>query len=433
MSIYKVGLIGFGTIGTGVAKILLGKKNELQYATGHTIELAKIVDLDTTTDRGIEVPPGVLTSNISEILENSEISVVIELIGGLEPARTFILKALDAGKNIVTANKALLANHGPELFAKARSVDRTIAFEAAVGGGIPILSSIGTSLQANRIDSICAILNGTCNYILSRMEEAGTSYEDAVKEAQECGYAEANPAMDVDGTDTVQKLTILAQLAFDASANWKLVSRKGIDSVVTATDIRFAEELGYRIRLVASATRTSEGLELKVAPTLIPMSSSLGQVKGAFNAIQVVGDFVGPVFYQGLGAGERPTASAVCSDVIDTILGRTAITFKTLNLWNGNTPVISIKDSKQLFGRHYLRVGVDDKIGVMAEMSKVLAKHEISIATIIQRIDETDISKPANLILMLHSSPEGRLQEAISEIDQLSCVRNKTVCLNVQI
>ncbi|MDO5845242.1 MAG: homoserine dehydrogenase, partial [Methanocorpusculum sp.] len=225
MTEHKVGLIGFGTIGAGVAKILLGKEQSIASAAGETIKLARICDKDLVSDRGVSVPDGVLTDDVNTIFNDPSIEVVIELIGGLEPARTFVLKAMESGKDIVTANKALLANHGPELFEKARACGRTIAFEAAVCGGIPILSSIATSLQANRIESIHAIVNGTSNFILSRMEAERADYSDAVREAQRLGYAEANPAMDVDGSDAVQKLTILAQLAFGAVADWKQISR----------------------------------------------------------------------------------------------------------------------------------------------------------------------------------------------------------------
>lgn len=430
MSVFKVGLIGFGTIGAGVAKLLLGKEKEIQEATGHSIKLVKICDMDLATDRGVVLPEGVLTNDLSEILENDEIDIVIELIGGLEPARTFVLNALRAEKNVITANKALLANHGPELFEEARSMKKTIAFEAAVGGGIPILASIGTSLQANRIESIQAILNGTCNFILSQMEGKGTDYHTAVREAQRLGYAEANPAMDVEGTDTVQKLTILAQLAFGTAVHWNEISCQGIDSV-DAVDIQYAEALSCRIRLIADARRTREGLELKVAPTLVPFSSPLAQVKDAFNAIQIVGDFIGPVFYQGLGAGQCPTASAVCSDVIDTVLGRTAITFSTLNLWGENRIGIPVKPSNDVLRKAYLRVGVEDKTGVMSEISGILASHDISIASIIQRegIDKTN--QVVNMILMTHAATEGNLKKAIEKIDLLPYVINKTVFLAV--
>jgi len=431
MNTIKVGLVGFGTIGAGVAKILIGKANAIAKKTGTRIELVKICDKDLTTDRGIELPPGVLTDNLADILDNPEISIMIELIGGLEPARTFVLKGLEKGKNVVTANKALLANHGPELFEAARRNGRTIAFEAAVCGGIPVLSSIGTSLQANEIKSINAIVNGTSNFILSQMEEKGTDYQSSVKEAQRLGYAEANPAMDVDGTDATQKLAILAQLAFGAHVDWKQISKTGIDCV-DAVDIQFARELSHCIRLVATAKQTPEGLELKVSPTLIPLTSPLAKVRDAFNAIEIVGDFVGPVFYQGWGAGQRPTASAVCSDVIDTVLGRTEITFKTLNLWNLSSPGIPVKDAQSLAGRFYLRFTVADQPGVLAEIAGVLGKYNISIASMLQHEVSGQQPSCVSMIMMTHAAPEGALNQALLEVDKFPFIQSPIIRLSVR-
>ena len=430
METIKVGLVGLGTIGAGVAKILTEESARVSRATGKNVILSRIADKDLTSDRGVKIPQGVLTDDVNTIFNDPEIKVGIELIGGLEPARTFVLRLLESGKDVVTANKALLANHGPELFAKARELGRTIAFEAAVGGGIPILASIGTSLQANRIDSINAIVNGTSNFILSQMEEQGTGYDDAVREAQRLGYAEANPAMDVDGTDAVQKLTILAQLAFGAHADWKKVLRVGIEAV-DAIDIRYARELAYSIRLVASARRSEDGIEMKVSPTLVPQTSSLAKVKNAFNAIEVVGDYVGPVFYQGWGAGRFPTASAVCSDVIDTILGRTRITFDSLNLWGDGREVLPVKEASSHVGRAYLRFTVDDKPGVMSEISGVLGRRQISIASMIQNEAREKSGQVVYMIIMTHAAPEGELAAAVEEIDQFSFVHGKTVRLAV--
>ena len=430
METIKVGLVGFGTIGAGVAKILCGQTDRIAQATGRKVELAKIVDKDVTTDRGITLPAGVLTDNLSELIDDPEIKIGIELVGGLEPARTFVLKMLEAGKDVVTANKALLANHGPELFARARELNRTIAFEAAVCGGIPILGPLATSLQANRIETINAIVNGTSNFILTQMEEKGADYQTAVKEAQRLGYAEANPAMDVNGTDAVQKLTILAQLVFGAYADWKSILRYGIESVSTL-DIHYARELGYLIRLIASARRTDEGIELRVSPTLVPIDSSLAKVRDAINAIEVVGDFVGSVFFQGWGAGQLPTASAVCGDVIDTLLGRTRITFDTLRLWSdsANTPIV--KAAAKVVGRAYLRVSVENKPGVLAEIAGVLGRHRISIASMIQHEDRNDEKAPVSMIIMTYDAPEGELQNAVEVIDAFPFVHAKTVRLGV--
>ena len=423
----KVGLVGFGTIGGGVADILLNKKEEIRRRTGKSIELVKICDKDITSDRGIKIPDGILTDDLSEIV-NSPLDIVIELVGGLEPARTFVLNFLKAGKDVVTANKALIANHGPELFDEARRLGRTIAFEASVCGGIPILSSIASSLQANTIMSIDAICNGTSNFILSQMEGKGADYDDAVKEAQRLGYAEANPSMDVDGTDAVQKLTIMAQLALGVKTDWKSIPRTGIN-IVKALDIRFAGKLGKRIRLLATAKCVSGGVELKVSPTLVPETSPLAKVCDAFNAVQIVGDFVGPVFYQGLGAGRRPTASAVCSDVIDTALGRTRITFDALHLWAEGRESVPVVEPSETTEKAYLRLKVQDHPGVLAKTTGILGQHGISISSLLQ---ESDDAAGADLIILTHEAPSGRLAAAVEEIDNSSFVLQKTVKMSVR-
>ena len=425
-----VGLVGFGTIGTGVARILLGERAAIGQRTGCDIELVKICDKDLVTDRKVAGASEILTDRLDDLIADPAIDTVIELVGGLEPARTFVLKFLEAGKNVVTANKALLANHGPELFEKARACGRTIAFEAAVCGGIPILSSIATSLQANRIESIHAIVNGTSNFILSRMEAERADYSDAVREAQRLGYAEANPAMDVDGSDAVQKLTILAQLAFGAVADWKQISRTGIDTV-EAIDIDFARKLGRRIRLLASAVRLGETLALKVSPTLLPETAPLAKVMDAFNGVEIVGDFVGPVFYQGLGAGERPTASAVCSDVIDTALGRTHITFQTLNLWSPKSVSCPLASAEQIVGRAYLRLQVRDRPGVLAEIAGTLGRQNISISSMMQSETIEGGDSVANLMFLTHKASEKALRSAVAELDRLEFVVGKTVRLAV--
>ena len=432
METIKIALFGFGTIGTGVADILLNQAPRINKATGKHIQLVKICDKDTTTPRGMALPPNVLTSDTESIFADPEIRIAIELIGGLEPARTFVLRLLESGKDVVTANKALLAQYGPELFDAARKYGRTIAFEAAVCGGIPILSSLATALQANTLQSINAIVNGTSNYILSQMASGETRYADAVAQAQKLGYAEANPAMDVDGTDAVQKLAILAQLGFRAAVDWKTIPRMGIESV-DSIDFTYAAELGYCIKLLAVAERSDAGLELHVSPTLVKADSPLARVQDAFNAVQVVGDFVGPVFYQGLGAGRNPTASAVVGDVIDTVLGRTAITFNALDFWNAtNASVMPIKNCDEFFGRSYLRFHADDQPGVIHDIAGVLGAHGISIATMIQHSGSVDGAKPAVLILTTHEAREGDLLRAIDTFKQLSCVRGNVVRMRVQ-
>ncbi|MDR2345542.1 MAG: homoserine dehydrogenase [Planctomycetaceae bacterium] len=435
MSAIKIALFGLGTIGTGVADILLNRHEHIRKVTGHDILLARICDKDIVSQRDTYISPDILTNNPDSIFNDPEITVGIELIGGIEPARTFVLRLLENGKDVVTANKALLAEHGAELFAAARQNGRTIAFEASVCGGIPILSSIATSLQANTILSINAIVNGTSNFILSQMEHGGTSYSSAVKEAQKLGYAEANPAMDVDGTDAVQKLAILAQLGFGAAVNWKDISRMGIESV-DAIDFKFANDLGYRIKLLAVADVGEEGLELHVAPTLVKFDNPLARVQDAFNAVRVVGDYVGSVFFQGLGAGRKPTASAIAGDIIDTVLGRTKITFNTLNLWKDDKEVMPIKRSDNFYGKSYLRFDAEDRPGVMRDFAAVFSEKNISIASMIQHeintINDNSSKQKAVIILITHESREGDLLAAIEKLEKIPSIQGKIIRMRVQ-
>ena len=412
MKTAKVAIVGFGTIGTGVAKLLLEHKDRIAHHAGMPVELACVVDIDLHRQRNVTLPPGLLTDDFSKVTNNPEISVAVELVGGLEPARTIVLKLLDSGKDVVTANKALLAEHGPELFDRARQLGRSIAFEAAVAGGIPIIAAVNECLTANQIESIHAILNGTSNFILTQMDEQNMDYGAALAEAQQRGYAEADPAMDVNGSDAAQKLAILSHLAFGAQVNWREIPRIGID-VVEATDMRYARELGYNIKLLAVAELVPEGLEVHVSPTLVRKGTPLAEVRGAYNAIRVLGDAVGRVFFQGLGAGPMPTASAVVSDVINTVLGRMAITFRTLNLWSSQREArVMTRDPAMVPGRYYLRFNVDDRPGVMAEIAGILGKHKISIASLIQHETEEEEATCVPLVIMTHTAPEGAMLEA---------------------
>lgn len=433
METAKIALLGFGTIGSGVAKLLIEQNARIAQRVGRPVTLAKIVDMDLTRDRGVAVPDGVLTSDIETVFNDPSISIVIELFGGTEPARTFVLRALASGKSVVTANKALLATHGPELFAAARKYGQTIAFEASVGGGIPIIAGIGQNLAANQILSIRGILNGTCNYILSAMEERDAAYADALADAQRLGYAEANPSMDVSASDAAQKLAILAQLAFGAKIDWQTIPRVGIDTVDVA-DIRCARELGYTIRLIASARLYDNGLELLVAPTLLRRGMPLAHISEAFNAVHVIGDAVGPVLFYGKGAGQMPTASAVTADVIDTILGRARITFDALNLWpDGVTGAVPLRDPTLSSGRFYLHFQVEDQPGVLSQITSVLGARGISVASVLQREEtaagETDRTVP--LIVMTHEANVAAVSDAIATINAFHCVRGECVSLRV--
>jgi homoserine dehydrogenase len=428
----KVAIVGLGNIGTGVAKLLLDQGDRTARHAGRTLWLEAVVDRDVTTPRQVDLPAGLLTDDLTRITSNPGIEVVAELIGGIEPARTIVLKLLESGKNIVTANKALLAEHGPEVFDRARELGRSIAFEASVMGGVPIIANISQCLSANQITSFQAIVNGTSNFIISAMEERGMSYGDAVKEAQRRGFAEANPAMDVDGTDAVQKLSILAHLAFGARVHWRDIPRQGIDKL-DAADLRYAKELGYRIKLLAVAQLVDDNLlELHVSPTLVRIGSPLAEVREAFNAIRVVGDAVGPLFFHGYGAGRMPTASAVVADMIDTAVGRTRITFQTLELWSQRESTVKLRDYAKLPARYYLRITVEDHPGVLAQIAGVLGRHQISIASVIQHEPQEDgEGELVPLVIMTHTATEGAAQAAIREIDRLSCVRSGSVRMRV--
>lgn len=296
----KVGIVGVGTVGTGVAKLLVEHGDRTARHAGRTLWLEKGIVRELKKAREYKLPPGVLTDRLEDILDDTEIKVVAMLVGGLEPARTYLLKLLAAGKDVVTANKALLAEHGGELFDRARQLGRCIAFEAAVAGGIPIIANISQCLSANQILSLHGILNGTSNFIVTQMDEMGWEYQRALTEAQRLGYAESDPTMDVDGSDAAQKLAILAHLAFGARVNWKEIPRIGIDTL-DIQDIRFAAELGYRIKLLACARLVGDGLELSVAPTLIRTGRPLAEVRRNYNAINVVGDAVGDLFLHEIG------------------------------------------------------------------------------------------------------------------------------------
>ncbi len=427
----RVAIVGMGTVGTGVARLLLDHGDRLARHAGRILWLEKATVRDLTKVRGIELPTGVLTDDLKSILDNREIEVVAHLVGGLEPARTIMLQLLESGKDVVTANKALLAEHGEELFDRARALGRTIAFEASVGGGIPIIANISQCFSANQILSLRGILNGTSNYIISQMDEQGADYAIALKLAQELGYAEADPTMDVDGSDAAQKLAILAHLAFGVRVRWRDIYRCGLEAFQLA-DLKYASELGYRIKLIATAQLRPEGLELHVSPTLIRKGRPLAEVRGAYNAVTVVGDAVGDMFFHGQGAGQMPTASAVVADMIDTASGRTDITFRRLELWSDRESKVGLLPYEQTTGRYYMRFFVADEPGVLSQITGILGKHSISIASIIQH-EPTSAQQPRKvpLVIMTHESSEKAAAAANKEIQQLSSVSDECVKLRV--
>ena len=429
-----VALVGMGTVGTGVARLLLEQGERLSRHSGCALVLKHVVDRDVVRPRGVSLPDGLLTTDLGRVLNDPEVRVVVQLIGGLEPERSIMLQLLESGKDIVTANKALLAEHGPELFDRARQLGRSIAFDASVAGGIPIITNISQCLSANQILSLSGILNGTTNFIISQMEERGSDYATALAEAQRRGFAEQDPTLDVDGTDAAQKLAILAHLAFGARVRWNQIPRVGIDKLDPA-DLRYARELGYRVKLLAIAHLVDSGLELHVSPTLVRVGQPLAEVREANNAISVIGDAVGRVFFHGAGAGQMPTASAVVADLIDTVVGRTQITFRTLELWSKRAPRVGLADPAEVSGRFYLRFMVEDHPGVLAEIAGVLGRQAISIASVIQHEPETEVGEGEEpivpLVIMTHTATEGAAEKAIAEINRLAFVRHTSVRMRV--
>ncbi|HUT62901.1 MAG TPA: homoserine dehydrogenase [Anaerolineae bacterium] len=426
----KLGLIGFGTVGTGVAKILYGSQKPHLRGRSFDIELVKISDLDITTNRGVDVPVGVLTTDVNEILNDPEISIVIELIGGYEPARTFTLEAFAQGKSVVTANKALIAKHGSELFRAAAKANVSYMFEASVGGGIPILRNIVDGLNANVIQSVYGILNGTTNYILTGMARDGLGYGEVLARAQELGYAEADPTSDVSGEDALNKIIILARLAFGATLEPDKVYCEGIENV-TIQDIEYARELGYTIKLLAIAKRHDDGrIEVRVHPTLMPSDSVMASVEDEFNAVEIFGDAVGREIFYGKGAGMMPTASAVVSDVMD-IASRTIEGSPTnvsrIVAGDDEPELVHIGDVKL---RYYLRFTARDRPGVLAAISKVFADENISIESVIQKGTAEGDYVP--IVITTHEAREGAMQQAMKQFKKLDTVRGNVQLIRIE-
>ena len=416
-----VGIVGLGTVGQGVARLLLDHGDRTARHAGRTLWLTRAVVRDVNKPLDVDLPDGVLTDDLQELIDDKSVQVVAQVIGGVEPARTIMLKLLESGKDVVTANKALLAEHGPEIFDRARQLGRSVAFEASVAGGIPIIANISQCLSGNQVQSLHAILNGTCNFILSKMDAEGADYSKALADAQAAGFAEADPTMDVDGTDTVQKLAILAHLGFGARVHWADIPCRGIDTIAKC-DMEFAKQMGYRIKLIAYAELVKSGIQLMVAPMMIKVGKPLAEVQANFNAVSVVGDAVGPVFFHGQGAGQMPTASAVVADMSDTAVGRTAITFKTLELWARDHKRVEFASPGDLEGRFYLRFDVVDQPGVMGQITGRLGQHGISIASVFQHEPDNSKQQTVPIIIMTHHTPESAAQAAMKQIMEMPTV-----------
>ena len=418
----KVGLIGFGTIGSGVVEVLKKRRTLLKNRAGVDIELKYICDKDITSNRGVKIDKKILTKDADKILKNPDIDIVIELIGGIHPAREIILSALRNKKHVVTANKALLAQDGAEIFAAARKFNKEVRFEASVGGGIPIIKALREGFVSNRIDEIYGIINGTSNYILSRMSDEGCAFKAALKAAQRIGIAEADPTLDVNGTDSVHKLIILAGLSFGVFVNPGQVYRDGI-LAIEPRDIQYAKEMGYTIKLLAITKRQGEKIELRVHPTLLPNAHLLANVKDAYNAIYVKGDLTGETLFYGKGAGKFPTASAVISDIVDLAKLKGA-EIKILS----SSP--RIKKIDEIESRYYIRFSATDRPGVLAKISGILGENNISIADVSQK--EERKKKVVPIVMMTHRALESKLRKALGRIDKLPIIKKKSVAIRVE-
>lgn len=426
----NVGIIGFGTVGTGTARILIENRDIIKRRLGAPVVLQKISDLDIKRDRGIRLDGVKLTTDAKDILTDPEIDIVVELIGGYKPAKEFMLEAITNKKHVVTANKALLAMHGEEIYAAAEKAGVTLGYEASVAGGIPILAAIRNGLAANNVKSIYGIVNGTCNYILTLMTNAGRKFDEVLKEAQAMGYAEADPTFDIEGIDSAHKLAVLTMLAYGTPVKFEDIYTEGI-SKITPLDIDFARDLGYKIKLLAITKIVNNEIEARVHPTMLPENYPIATVDGVFNALSVVGDAVGSTMFYGRGAGDLPTGSAVVSDIVD--IGRDILSGSA-----NRSPVAAFRDRAPLKIRkmeditscYYLRFSALDKPGVLSRITGVLGKNNISISSMIQKGRKVDEAVP--VVMMTHDALERNVNSALAEINKMDCVAGPTVVIRVE-
>ncbi len=429
----SVGLLGFGNIGTGVVKLLQQNKELISSKLGAELVLKKIADVNISSSRGLKIPKGILTTDAREIINDPEISIVIELIGGYEPARTFVLEAIRQGKHVVTANKAMLATFGNEIFPAAQKKGVDVGFEASVGGTIPIIKTLKEALVANNINSIVGIMNGTCNFILTKMTDEGKPFDVVLKEAQQLGFAEADPTFDIEGIDTSHKMAIILSLAYGKKVNLKDIFVEGITKV-GSEDIAFAKELGYRIKLLAIGMLKGESVEARIHPTMISSSHLLANVNRNYNAFHLVGDASGPVFLFGQGAGMMPTASAVFSDIVDCARN-------VLKGIGGRVPLRSIDENgmkkinlipmDDIETKYYFRFSAMDQPGVLSKISGILGQHDISIATVIQKFrGSKDGAVP--IVMTTYKAKEKNVRMALKKIDKLNILKAKTILIRIE-
>ena len=423
MKSIQVGLLGIGTVGSGTFNVLLRNQEEIRRRAGRSIEITMVADLDTARAKAVVGDAARVVSDARAVIANPEIDIVVELIGGYGIARALVMEAIAAGKHVVTANKALLAVHGTEIFAAAREKGVVVAFEAAVAGGIPIIKALREGLTANRIEWIAGIVNGTTNFILSEMRDKGLDFDTVLKQAQALGYAEADPTFDIEGVDAAHKTTLMSAIAFGIPVQFDGAYIEGITRL-QAADITYAEQLGYRIKLLGITRRRPNGIEVRVHPTLIPIKRLIANVEGAMNAVMVHGDAVGTTLYYGKGAGSEPTASAVIADLVDITRLHTALpdhrvphlAFQPDAL--AATPILPME---QVVCAFYLRLQVADQTGVLARITGILAEHDISIDALLQR-ESAEGEAQTDVIILTHDTVEGRMNQAIMQMQALPTV-----------
>ena len=429
----KVGLLGLGTVGGGTVNVLQRNANEIARRAGRGIAITHAAARDLNKPRICDTTGIELTTNPEEVVNNPDIEIVIELIGGDSLARDMVMKAIEQGKHVVTANKALIAKYGNEIFSAAQKQGVMVAFEAAVAGGIPIIKAIREGLAGNQIQWLAGIINGTGNFILTEMRDKGRDFEDVLKEAQELGYAEADPTFDVEGIDAAHKLTILSSIAFGIPLQFEATYTEGISNI-TREDVAYAEELGYRIKHLGLTRRTDKGVELRVHPTLIPERRLIANVDGVMNAVLVMGDAVGPTLYYGAGAGDEPTASAVVADLVDVVRVLTTdpenrvphLAFQPDAITD--LPILKMDDVDTAY---YLRMQAEDKPGVLAEVTRILGDRDISIEAIIQK-EPSEGSDKANIIMLTHVVRESKMNEAIGKIEAMGSIHGSVTRIRVE-
>ncbi len=425
----RVGLIGIGTVGGGTYKILTENSEEIFKKTGKKIEITMVADTNLSLAKNIVKAPVTITDDATKLIQSNEVDIVIELIGGVGISRTFVQQALENKKHVVTANKALIAMHGEELVKLAKKNNVILAYEASVAGGIPIIKAVREGLAANKIEWIAGIVNGTTNYILSEMKENNLSFNVALKQAQELGFAEADPTFDIEGIDAAHKITILASLAFGIPINFDAAYIEGITQL-TQKDITYAEELGYRIKLLAITKLVSDGVELRVHPTLIPEKRLVANVNGPMNAVLVKGNMVGPTLYYGAGAGAEATASAVVADIIDITRGST-LNIPTLGFVDEYISAKKILPIEEVKSEFYLRLSMSNKAGLLAKITNIFAKNDVSIDAMVHK-EISDESKDPDIFLITSKIKERKINEIIQEIESLPDNKEKIIKIRVE-